>query len=224
MKATAVNANAKREMKATPVRLRIEWLKANGLVEPEGPGRPAEFRDAFCSEATHLCRLGATDKDLAEFFEVDERTINRWKHDHPEFCQSIKAPLREESFATSTRTRARVRREAPARHLGFRTASWVRSLRSYCRTEGAPAMTTIHSWRDTNDAFRAMYNQARDMQADTVFDEIIDIADTEPDLDRARIMIDARKLIASRMAPRKYGTSAEAVHGPLRIEYHAKGT
>jgi hypothetical protein len=35
MKATTVNANAKREMKATPVRLRIEWLQENG--DPDAP-------------------------------------------------------------------------------------------------------------------------------------------------------------------------------------------
>lgn len=34
--------------------------------------------------------LGATDKKLAEFFLVDERTINRWKQEYPEFCQSLK--------------------------------------------------------------------------------------------------------------------------------------
>ena len=34
--------------------------------------------------------LGATDQELADFFEVDVRTIYRWKHDHDEFCQSLK--------------------------------------------------------------------------------------------------------------------------------------
>jgi hypothetical protein len=34
--------------------------------------------------------LGATDKEIANFFEVDERTINRWKIDYPVFCQSLK--------------------------------------------------------------------------------------------------------------------------------------
>jgi len=36
-------------------------------------------------------RLGATDADPADFFGVDVRTIYRWKHDHPEFCQALKA-------------------------------------------------------------------------------------------------------------------------------------
>lgn len=37
-----------------------------------------------------MCLLGATDKDLAKFFEVEESTLNNWKKDHPEFLESIK--------------------------------------------------------------------------------------------------------------------------------------
>jgi hypothetical protein len=53
-------------------------------------GRPSSYRDEFAKQAVKLCRLGATDADLAAFFEVDERTINRWKAVQPEFCQSLK--------------------------------------------------------------------------------------------------------------------------------------
>lgn len=56
-----------------------------------GPGRPSQFKRTFCAQAEELCKLGAIDKDLAEFFEVDERTVNRWKDAHPEFRQSIRA-------------------------------------------------------------------------------------------------------------------------------------
>ena len=40
--------------------------------------------------AYDLCSFGATDKDLAERFEVTEQTINNWKHAHPTFFESIK--------------------------------------------------------------------------------------------------------------------------------------
>lgn len=53
-------------------------------------GRPTDFKDEFVAQAEKLCALGATDRDIADFFEVDERTINRWKLAHPEFCQSVK--------------------------------------------------------------------------------------------------------------------------------------
>lgn len=41
--------------------------------------------------AEKLCKLSATDKELADFFDVAESTINKWKIDHPEFSESIKA-------------------------------------------------------------------------------------------------------------------------------------
>jgi hypothetical protein len=33
--------------------------------------------------------LGATDVEMADFFSVSEKTLNRWKTEHPEFRQSI---------------------------------------------------------------------------------------------------------------------------------------
>lgn len=53
-------------------------------------GRPSKFQPAFVEQARKLGELGATDREIGDFFEVDERTINRWKIDHPEFCQSLK--------------------------------------------------------------------------------------------------------------------------------------
>lgn len=49
------------------------------------------FRDEYVEQAYKLCLLGATDAELADFFEVCERTINTWKEDYPEFLQSLKA-------------------------------------------------------------------------------------------------------------------------------------
>lgn len=53
-------------------------------------GRPSKFSKQMCAQVTKLCRLGATDKELADFFEVSEVTINAWKTEHPEFLKSIK--------------------------------------------------------------------------------------------------------------------------------------
>lgn len=38
-----------------------------------------------------LCKLGATDDQIAQFFEVEESTINNWKTAHPEFMESVRA-------------------------------------------------------------------------------------------------------------------------------------
>lgn len=53
-------------------------------------GRPTEYKSEYCVQVEKLCKLGATDKEIADFFEVDESTINRWKLEYPEFCESIK--------------------------------------------------------------------------------------------------------------------------------------
>lgn len=53
-------------------------------------GRPTYFKEEYVELAYKYCLLGATDKDLAQFFEVTETTINNWKNDHPEFFESIK--------------------------------------------------------------------------------------------------------------------------------------
>ncbi|MCP4409350.1 MAG: hypothetical protein GY807_16675 [Gammaproteobacteria bacterium] len=37
-----------------------------------------------------LALLGCTDKQIADFFEIDESTINRWKKRHPAFCLSLR--------------------------------------------------------------------------------------------------------------------------------------
>lgn len=54
-------------------------------------GRPSNYAESFAKQAEKLCVLGATDQELADFFEVDVRTVYRWKHEYPEFCQSLKA-------------------------------------------------------------------------------------------------------------------------------------
>jgi len=52
-------------------------------------GRPSAYKDDFAQQAQKLAALGATDIEVADFFGVDVRTIYRWKHDYPEFCQAL---------------------------------------------------------------------------------------------------------------------------------------
>lgn len=53
-------------------------------------GAPTKWDDKYVEQGYKLALLGATDKDLGDFFEVDESTINNWKNAHPEFLESIK--------------------------------------------------------------------------------------------------------------------------------------
>lgn len=52
-------------------------------------GRPSEYKPEYAEQAAKLCALGATDIELADFFEVDTRTIYRWKNVHDDFCQAV---------------------------------------------------------------------------------------------------------------------------------------
>lgn len=54
-------------------------------------GRPSSYREEFAEQAKKLCQLGATDQEIADFFEVSVRTVYRWKADHDDFCQALKA-------------------------------------------------------------------------------------------------------------------------------------
>ena len=53
--------------------------------------RPTKFKPEFVAQAEKLCKLGATDIEIADFFEVDTRTIYRWKADNDGFCQALKS-------------------------------------------------------------------------------------------------------------------------------------
>lgn len=53
-------------------------------------GRPSKYEPDFAKQARKLCTLGAIDRDLAYFFGVTSRTIDRWKVHHPEFCRALR--------------------------------------------------------------------------------------------------------------------------------------
>jgi len=60
------------------------------MAKPKSKGgRPSVYKPEFAEQAAKLCALGATDFELADFFEVDTRTVYRWKNTHEEFCQAV---------------------------------------------------------------------------------------------------------------------------------------
>lgn len=54
-------------------------------------GRRTKYIPEYNQQAKELALLGATDKAIAEFLEVDESQIVRWKRKYPEFRLSIRA-------------------------------------------------------------------------------------------------------------------------------------
>lgn len=56
---------------------------------PKKVGRPSSYKAEYAKQAEKLCELGATDLEIADFFNVDVRTIYRWKHSYHDFCQAL---------------------------------------------------------------------------------------------------------------------------------------
>ena len=53
-------------------------------------GQPTKYKKEYNEQVIKLCRLGATDKEIAYFFNVTDTTINNWKLSEPIFFESIK--------------------------------------------------------------------------------------------------------------------------------------
>jgi hypothetical protein len=65
--------------------------KDNEIFYPaKGFGRPTKYREEYNEQARKYCLLGATNKQLADFFEVNEDTIYEWIRLYPDFSESIK--------------------------------------------------------------------------------------------------------------------------------------
>lgn len=76
-----------------------------------------------------------------------------------------------------------------------------------------PAKSTVTGWALQDvEGFAAQYARAREAQAEHYAEEIITIADTEEDANRARVRIDARKWTASKLLPKRYGDRVELEH------------
>lgn len=110
------------------------------------------------------------------------------------------------------------------------------SLRTICGADDMPSAATVCRWLAVKEraAFREQYAHAREMQADVLADETLDIADDGSNdwmerrnadgenigwqfngeaAARSRIRIDQRKWYASKLAPKKYGDKVALVGG-----------
>lgn len=79
------------------------------------------------------------------------------------------------------------------------------SLRSIVQDDHMPNRSSVHKWLAEIKDFSDQYVKAKDNQADTLADEIMYIADNADDVQKARLQVDTRKWIASKLKPKKYG-------------------
>ena len=99
------------------------------------------------------------------------------------------------------------------------------------RDDSLPGVNTLYKRLRDDDTFAKKYARAKEFQAETEFDAILEIADNasndwmeknDPDnpgwqlnhdhIQRSKLRVDARKWRASKMAPKKYGDKVELEH------------
>jgi hypothetical protein len=66
---------------------KLDELKAEEIEGP-GRGRPEGYHPRYAEIARAMCRLGATDFDLAQELGVTTDTIWRWRSKYPEFSDA----------------------------------------------------------------------------------------------------------------------------------------
>lgn len=95
------------------------------------------------------------------------------------------------------------------------------SLNAICKADEMPPESTVRGWAlDDVQGFAAKYTRAREIQADVLVEQILDISDdgsrdyvaTENGVSvdhdhiaRSRLRVDSRKWFASKVLPKKYG-------------------
>ncbi len=127
------------------------------------------------------------------------------------------------------------------------------AVRTICLDEDLPCEKTVYNWLNANEDFVQNYTRAREAQADHYAAEIIGICDDGTNdwmvrrseaekgagvetgwvlngehVQRSRLRVDARKWLASKLAPKKYGdkleTTVEGGDKPLKTTTEVKVT
>lgn len=106
------------------------------------------------------------------------------------------------------------------------------SLRTICADPHMPSKPTVCRWLAADEVFQAEYRHAREMQGEALAEEILAIADdgsndwmkrnredgstdeilNHEHVQRSKLRVDARKWVASKLYPKKYGDSTMLKH------------
>jgi hypothetical protein len=94
------------------------------------------------------------------------------------------------------------------------------SLRAVCRMPDQPAASTVFKWLSEQPAFSEQYARACETRAESMFEDMLDIADESAFdtiqgengdransewISRSKLRVDTRKWMLSKMQPKKYG-------------------
>lgn len=88
------------------------------------------------------------------------------------------------------------------------------SLNKLCKMSDMPDASTVFKWIGEKPEFSHKYAKATTERAELMFDEMLEIADTEniDDTQRARLRVDTRKWALSKLMPKKFGDKQTVEH------------
>jgi hypothetical protein len=111
-------------------------------------------------------------------------------------------------------------------------ATSSKSLRTVCEGEDMPSVSTVMKWVKDNKEFSEQYARAKEEQADFLAEEILEISDDATNdymtvvkgdvsyevenkefISRSRLRVEARKWVASKLKPKKYGDKVDVTSG-----------
>lgn len=117
------------------------------------PESTSKYKKEYDKQVVKLCLLGATDKEIGNFFNVTEQTINNWKNDHPSFFESIK----EGKITANSKV---------AHSLYKRAIGYEHKEDKIFQYEGTPIIvpTTKHYAPDTGACMAFLKNRTRDQE------------------------------------------------------------
>ncbi len=109
------------------------------------------------------------------------------------------------------------------------------SVKEICEQDGMPSRDTVYRWIADDADFADNYARATTLRADTMFDEMEEIADNANNdwmerrdadgdttvgwqlngehIQRSKLRVDVRKWKLSKMQPKKYGEKLDIEHG-----------
>lgn len=76
---------------ATKKTIKRKPAKKTKAAAKDVGGRPTKYTAAMNEQARKLALLGLTDRELADFFNIGEATLHRWKNEHEGFRESVSA-------------------------------------------------------------------------------------------------------------------------------------
>ena len=108
------------------------------------------------------------------------------------------------------------------------------ALRNILKSDGMPAPATFYTWLENTDKMKR-YARCCEARAEAIFEEMLDIADDKSEdyiptkggaignnsaVQRARLQVDTRKWIVSKLNPKKYSDKVQnEVSGDMAINW-----